>query len=333
MNNRSTISLHQSGPYQAEMERYQAIVTDVETYLATLTTPLRAIAQPLFDKLVPAEFSQVVSLLPYWLSDIAPVAPDVSHQLGLAHFYFWWYYYIQDEMIDGDTSPAAILVGHLMLLKMVAIYEGLGVTQAPYWPEYQRLAQISAEAHAIELQTRFTALDELTPERLALLTLDFIAERVAPLFFNPMAQLHLAGLPANHPLHHDLVAALRCFSIARQLGDDASDWLSDLQAGQLNYVSAHLISRFYKKAAITNSDLDLERLTGYQLTDETFWNDIEQNIQSLNQQALDHLAPYGAGYLQGLIQHQMKQYESLWGTAKTQRTNLREIFGVTPLSP
>ncbi len=311
------------------MERYQAIVAEIESYLDSFAAPLQAVARPLFETMVQGEFSQVAALLPYWLTDLLPVSPDISHRLGLAHLYFWWYYYIQDELLDGDVPPAALLSGHLALLKMVETYEGLGLTRDPCWADYHRLALVSAETHALELQTRFTHLSELTPDRLALLTLDFIGNRVAPFFFNTMAQLHLAGIPPDNPLQRDLIAALRCFAIVRQLGDDASDWLPDLQAGQLNYVSAHLMRRLYQREPATRgADLDPERLAGYQLSDETFWTELEQTVQSLTQQALDHLAPYGDCRLRALIQHQATQQAEQWAAGRAYRANLREIFGV-----
>ncbi len=329
MKNKPTLTHHLAGSHQAEMERYQAIVAEARRYLGTFAAPLQAVTEPLFEKMVQGEFSQVAALLPYWLADLAPVPPEVSHRLGVAHLYFWWYYYVQDELLDGDASLAALLSGHLALLKMVDTYRELGLTRAPCWADYHRLARLSAEAHALELQTRFTNPAELTPNRLASVTLDFIGHRVAPLFFNPMAQLHLAGIPADHPLHHDLIAALRCFAIARQLGDDASDWLEDLQAGHLNYVSAHLMRRLYQRGLATSgTDLDPERLAGYHLTDEAFWTEIEQTNQTLSQQALDHLAPYGNCRLRSLIQNQMAQHVEQWAAGRTYRANLRQLFGI-----
>ncbi len=311
------------------MERYQAIVAEVESYLESFAAPLQAVARPLFETMAQGEFSQVAALLPYWLTDLLPVSPDISHRLGLAQLYFWWYYYIQDELIDSDAPPAALLSGHLALLKAVDTYESLGLTQAPCWADFQRLTLICAETTALELQSRFTTLDELTPDRLAPFTINFLSNRVATFYFTTIAQLHLADIPPDDPRHHDVIAALRCFAAARQLGDDASDWLADLQAGQLNYVSAHLMSHLYRRGlAAGGADLDPERLTGYQLTDEAFWVEIEQTNQSLSQQALDHLAPYDDCRLHTLIQSQMAQHQELWAAGRPYRTNLRKIFGV-----
>jgi hypothetical protein len=328
MKNHPTLTEHLTGPFQAGMEQYRAIVAELESYLDTFAPSLQAVARPLFETMIQGEFSQVAALLPFWLSDLLPVPSQISHRLGVAQLFFWWYHFIQDELLDHDAPPAALLSGHLALLKAVEIYETLGLTRAPCWADFHRLALTCAETTALELQTRFRAPEELTPDRLAIFSIDFLTNRVATFYFTTLAQLHLAGLPPADSRHRDLPAALRCFAAARQLGDDAGDWLADLQAGQLNYVSAHLMRRLYTRGLATaDVDLDTERLAGYQLADEAFWAEIEQTARSLNQQALDHLAPYGDCRLRALIQHQAAQQARQWAAGKAHRANLRELFG------
>lgn len=329
MKDKPTLKAHLAGPFQDEMAQYQAIVAEAEAYLDSFAEPLHGLARPHFETLIEGEFAQVVALLPFWLSDLAPLPTETNHRLGVAHLYFWWYYYLQDEMIDGDAPPVALLSAHLALLKMVEVYEQVGVTGLPCWPDYYRLALRSAQAHAVELESRFERLADLTPVCLARINLDFIEARVAPLFFNTAAQLHLAGTPADSPLHTDLIGALRCFALARQVGDDANDWLTDLQAGQLNYVSARLMSRFYQTGqASQGAELEPERLAGYQLGDETFWAEIEQTSLTLHRQALDHLATYGDCRLRGLIEKQMAQHEAMWVAGRRYRAGWREAFRI-----
>jgi hypothetical protein len=317
-----------ANPPRSDPEHYQAIVAEIQTYIDGFAAPLRAQARPFFENLAQSEFSRVVALLPVWLADLLPVAPNICHQLGVAHLYGWWYYAAQDRLLDGEAPAAALLGGHLALLKMVEIYCEVGLGTAPYWADFQQLALTSAELYALELQTRFTALAELTPAHLAPLTVEFIMDRGAPFYFNTLAQLHLAGVDRAAPLREDLIAALRCFTAARQIGDDAGDWLDDLRAGHLKYVSARLIRRLYDSNVIAGAaDLDLERLAGYQIGDEAFWDEIEQTSQQLYRRALDHLAPY-SGQLRGLIRHQMTSNAEHWAAGRAQRATIREMFGV-----
>ena len=333
MKNQPTLAQLGTGSYQADLTRYQAILAEIHSYVDSFAPPLQAMARPFFERLAQGEFSQVVALLPYWLADILPVAPEVSHWLGIAHLYGWWYYAAQDELLDHEAPPAALLGGHLALLKMIEIYQRLGVAHAACWADFARLALISAEFYAVELQTRFTHLAELTPNRLSLLNVEFIINRGAPFYFNTIAQLYLADIPAHDSRRQDLPAALRYFSAARQISDDAGDWLADLQRGQLNYVSAQLIQRLYRRGLVrSGTDLDPERLAGYQLQDEAFWTEIEQTTYTLSQQALDCLAPYGERRLQTLIRRQMARQAEQWAAARTQRNGLRQIFSLSFVS-
>jgi hypothetical protein len=212
---------------------------------------------------------------------------------------------------------------------MVETYRALGLASAPCWADFERLALTSAEHYALELGTRFAALAELTPERLAPLTVEFIMDRGAPFYFNTLAQLHLAGQPPDGALGQDLIAALRCFTAARQIGDDAADWLDDLRAGQLNYVSARMIAGLYERGPIAASaGLDLERLAGYQVGAEEFWAATELTCRQLYRQALDHLGRHGDCRLGALIERQMIRDAEQWAAGRAQRANVRGLFGL-----
>lgn len=327
--NKATLVQHLSGPYKEEMARYSAIVREIEAYLDSFALPLQAVSRPVFEGLMQGEMSQVVALLPYWLSDLLPLPDEMIHQLGVAHLYGLWYYDIQDKLLDNEINLTALLGSHLALLKMVEIYTSLGVTTAPCWQRWQEMTLTSANCFAIERQTRFSQLHELTPAHLSPWTITFLMDRAAPFCFNTVAQLHLAGIPAHDPLQEALVTALRCFGCARQVADDATDWLEDLRAGHLNYFSARLIQRLFEQDIISSStDLEIDHLTGYQLTDETLWREIEETNQRLSQQALHLLASFPNCRVAFLIHKQMVKHAKSWATLRNHRTNFCKIFGI-----
>lgn len=329
MKNKPTLAQHLAGPYEEEMARYLAIVADIEAYLDTFAPPLQAVSRPVFEGLKQGEMSQVVALLPYWLSDLLPLPDTIIHQLGVAHLYGLWYYEIQDKLLDNQIKQTALLGSHLALLKMVEIYTSLGVTTAPCWQRWQEMALTSANCFAIERQTRFSELQELTPEHLSPWTINFLMDRAAPFCFNTVAQLHLAGIPAHDPLQEALVTALRCFGCARQLADDATDWLEDLQAGHLNYFSARLIQRLFEQGIISSSaDLEIDHLTGYHLSDETLWREIEETNQRLSQQSLKKLASFQNCRFALLIQKEMVKHAKGWAALRNHRTNFTKLFGI-----
>jgi len=164
--------------------------------------------------------------------------------LSLAHFYFWWYYFVQDELLDGDASPAALLSGHLALLKMIETYANLGSRALPIGWTTCNWRSVPPRHTPRNGKTRFTRLDEVTPDRFELFTLDFIGDRAVPSFSIPLPN-YTWPIPTPTTRAGVTCRRLHCFILARQIGDDASDWLVDLQAGRLNYVSAHLFAAIF----------------------------------------------------------------------------------------
>jgi hypothetical protein len=314
-----------------EQKQYESIVADVQAYMQTLAPDLQAVSQTYVTALIEREFVQMMSLLPYWLTDLLPVSAEVAHRLGVAHFYICWYYHAQDDLVDNETPATTILGAHLALLKAVEVYETLGLTRSPCWTDFQRLAHLSAETYALEMKTRFTCLCELNLDNLEVFTLRFAGNRVAVFCFNTIAQAYLAGYFADDSRLQDLEATLQDFMIARQIGDDIGDWLTDLQAGQLNYVSAQFIRRLHNRGIITaNQPLKLEWLASYQTRDEGFWIEIERTTNQLHAQALARLTPYSDCALRTrLIESQMKDHAQAWEFGRTSRTYWRKLFGLS----
>jgi hypothetical protein len=308
---------------QSDSALYAAILADVEGFVAGFAPPLRTILASALEPMRERAFVRLMALLPAYLADLAPVAPETARRLGLANFYTGWYYHAQDDLLDGQATADTWLVGHLVFAQAIETYRTLDLIHTPVWPEFQHLGHRSANAYAQELHQRFAGLDALSAEQLAAFSLDFILERVAPLFFNPLAQLYLAGIPAHAERAQDLLEALRCWAAARQVGDDASDWLDDLKAGQLNYVAARLIERWP-----AGGERTLERLATFQLTADECWGAIEQTARTLSQRALDRLAPYGPSRLHALVTEQIAEQTGHWAAMRASRGAFQAMFGL-----
>ena len=89
MNETATLSFHVTGLTQIELERYNAITAEVQSYVDTFAPPLQALVRPSFEQLARGQFSQIAALLPYHMADLLPVSADICHHLGVAHFYFY----------------------------------------------------------------------------------------------------------------------------------------------------------------------------------------------------------------------------------------------------
>jgi hypothetical protein len=303
---------------------YASMLADVQGFVDGFAPPMRALLEASLEPMRTRAFVRLMALMPVMLSDLVPVAPATAQRLGLANFYAGWYYHAQDDLLDGQAAASDWLVGHLVFNQIIETYRGLDLIHTPVWPEFQSLAHRSANAYAHELRHRVTSLDTLTPEQLAAFDVEFILNRAAPMFFSPLAQLYLAGIPAHAERAQDLLEALRCWAAARQLSDDASDWVDDLKAGQLNAVSARLLEHW----TAPPGERTLERLSSFQLTAEDCWSAIEQTSQSLCQRALARLSAYGPCRLQALVVRQQADQTQHWAELRANRLAFRALFGL-----
>jgi len=315
----------QLGP--ADQEAYVSIAGALRAVVGAYPPALRALAAPALDGLLAGEFSQLAALLPRWLGDVAPLPETAERALGEAGLWLWWYASALDDALDGGP-PAALLAGQQALLRALEIYRGLGLAGTPAWAELEARALASADAYARELRAGAPDLAALDPDALAAWTPALLMDRAAPFAFGATAALALAGAPPDDPRYADLGAALRLLAAARQIADDSGDWIDDLRDGRLNYVSAALIRRFLAAHAEAGvAALSLDRLAGYQLRDEPFWEELERAHAALCDAALERLRPYGPCVLAGLLRRQLASDRGHWARSRAARSKLLALFG------
>lgn len=303
---------------------YDLIVARLRTELECWPAALRSLAEPSLASLVNGELSRIVALLPVWMSDLAPVEVRTQQRLGLAGLWLWWYGSILDDQIDGAGGPTLLPVAQQALLAALELYRGLGLDATPAWADLQARAIGSANAYARELSTRGIPIEQIAPAQLAVWTIELLIERAAPFAFSAMALCSLSIVASHSRLGRDLPAALAWLAAARQIADDAGDWIEDLGRGQLNYVSAGLIRHFQTYAPADT--LGLERLIGYQLSAEDFWTQIESVHTECCRAALESLGAYGPCRLQELIETQQRRDVAAWEQLRAHRDGLRRLF-------
>lgn len=311
----------------ADQAAFERIAARVSGEIARLGPALRELAGERLARLLEGEFSQIVALLPRWLSDLAPLDEERCDQLGCAGLYAWWYGQIIDDILDGAERPEALPAAQLALLRAIDAYRELGLLAGEPWGDLLARTDASAEAYAHELAPRPVDPAGVTDEQLACWTPELIIERASPAGFVVTAQLALAAPPNAAALQADLDGALRCLMGARQIADDASDWLADLKAGQLNYVSAGLIRHFRRHTApAERGELTLERLAGYELGAEPYWEEVVRTYEELCDAAQARLAAYGPCRLRALIERQRAHDRAVFRRMRERREALRLAF-------
>jgi hypothetical protein len=318
----------------ADQAAFDRIAARLNADVAGLPPALGALARERLARLLQGELSRIVALLPRWLSDLAPLDEGRCERLGRAGLYAWWYGQIVDDLLDSAERPEALPVAQLALLRAIDGYRALGLLAGAAWGDLLARADASAAAYAQELAPRPVDPATVTDEQLALWTPALLIDRALPMGFVVTAQLALAARPGAEGLRADLDLALRCLIGARQIADDASDWLGDLKAGQLNFVAAGLIRQFRDGAAPSAwAELSLERLAGYELGAEPFWAQLARTHGELCAMALERLAARGPCRLRALIEGQRAHDLGVFERLRERRAALRAAFGAAAGDP
>jgi hypothetical protein len=311
----------------ADQSRYERICATMHSTVAAYPADLRQRYAPELDTLLTGEFSRLAALLPAWLSDVIPLDDSRIDILGEAGLWLWSYAAALDGLLDNDQPPATMLGAQQALLQALEIYRSLGLADTPAWDDLQARALSAADAYAREITTRGVAPASLTDAQLALWDIGLLTDRAAPFAFALTAQLQLAGAGDDDPRRTDLARVLDALMAARQIADDATDWLADLTRGQLNAVSAGLIRHYYAHRADPARAPSVEQLAGYEIHAEGYWAQVELLHADLCRQALNHLAPYGKCRLRALIIHQQQSDTAGWARLRERRQHVRELFG------
>ena len=329
--------------YQAE---YEAVLARARRAMAGYPPLLRDLAEPLLPRWGKSSFSRIVALLPYWVADLldqvlpldgraSPSEPEETETLALANLLGWWSHLIQDGLLDRDPNHAELLpLSAALHASAVRLLTGLLPYQASFWEAFERLSLATSEASAWEQRRRLDVLEPADPVDLSQASSgpaerNWIADRTSLLQLAVAAQFALRGVDQEHPLRTALADMLRHYALARQIGDDRSDWPQDLENGQLNYVSSRLARRMMASGAIRSfAELDAERMMGYYLCDDELFASIQQEAMEACRQAARCIAPHGSRPLNALVGDLAQQLERGYRDALERRRALQAVFAM-----
>ena len=330
-------SMHDTA-YEAD---YQTVLARAQRTVAGFPPALKSIAEPMLPQWGEASFSRILALLPYWIADLLDRAPTLhagpriphpgdTETLALANLLGWWSYLIQDELIDGDLDPGEFLPLSMALhASAVSQLAQLLPGDRAFWGTFECLSLASSEASAWEQRLRLDHLKDRTTIDPDLVDPDRLADRSALLQLAVVAQFALRGLDREHPLYAALGEMLRHYAIARQIADDRSDWVPDLQGGRLNYVSARISQRMLETGTIGSfAELDLERMVGYALYDEALFASIQQEAMDACRRAAQSVAPYRSRPLDSLVGELAHDLAQNYQAARNSRRQLQAVFAL-----
>lgn len=168
---------------------------------------------------------------------------EVFHTLGTANLYGWIAYTIYDDFIDNEGDP--LLLPTANAAHRISLYSFLEASPNEAFDTYvAKIFNTMDAANMWELlHCRASVSDRMiTLEGLPDYgTLDVLAHRSIGHALPPLTLLAKIGTSTESHEFKMIEAAFRHYLIAKQLNDDAHDWLEDFNNGHISYVVAAIL--------------------------------------------------------------------------------------------
>ncbi len=262
-------------------------------------------AGAVLEKVLARDKGKQVALLPYFFKKsfknatggdavIAPEEERMLIELGRANLCGWVAYRVYDDFLDNEGSPELIPLAALCLREVGEIYQRVlpdfGRRVYAKLMDAMDSANAWERAHTHFPDRRFLDAGTSLPDfdRHAVL-----ADKSLPHCLGPVALViaEHTGRSTEREIDADVEATLgffRHYIIARQLNDDAHDWLSDLERGFVNSSATRILKHIRSEGEAAQKTFAFAERPGSlhgpfstettEFLQKTFWNEIMPSI-------------------------------------------------------
>lgn len=246
------------------------------------------------DQIIPFDVSHRITSLPtVFIQTLQPELraklsdqKTIGLELGLANLYGWIAYTLFDDLLDGERDTNILPIATFTLRALVATITNLDYLQADFLPLFhQLLDDMEAATYWEAEQARVSpeSAEDILEAANITYSFDHYVNRSLGHIVTPLAVLSAIGYATDSQPIKQWQLFFRHYLAARQLNDDAHDWLVDLKAGRLNPVNIALITH-YVKIHGKNKPPRLPIL--YRELEKLFWHDQLAKTSAL---ILDHV--------------------------------------------
>lgn len=226
---------------------YNKIVQAIATDISMLRQPLQPAALEVYEKILRADKNREIALMATFFGDCLKDAPNSSlyTYLGRANFYIWMAYTVYDDFLDEEGEPKYLLVANMAVREALGLYSLIGRDNRRFMRLSSEVFIQMDEANAWEVEyCRFKVSENaieigVLPKygRRTQLAARSFAHALGPLAFVTQRW------PPTSREARCIKKGFEHYLIARQLDDDAHDWLDDIKTGQVSFVVAYILRR------------------------------------------------------------------------------------------
>ncbi len=269
---------------RTEAERtHEDIVRRVSGELSFFPEKTKAKVHKILERMIARDPGRQITLLAYHFAQGAEAGRRVSSKLisdlGAVNLFGWLAYKIYDDILDDEGDPGLLPVANYCLRAVTELCrDALPVWHAPLFNDLmngiERSNAWEREFCRIGVQT----VDGMTVGASAVpvySNYDVLADKSLAHALGPASIIIEMGGPSAETDLRQTLSFFRNYIIARQLNDDAHDWLADLERGFANSVSSKILKLHFSRTAphtlcnIQKQKVDLERI---------FWKDVSDGI-------------------------------------------------------
>ncbi len=212
-----------------------------------------------------------ITLLPYFFNPHFPRETTIS--LGIANLAGWIAYTIYDDFLDNEGYPELLSLANVCLREVCHIYQN--ILPATAYPVFRSVMDTIDRANSWERKNCYIGIAN------GMMSMDFLpdfgeyhilAEKSLGHALGPLAMMVETFTEKDM---RDFISFFTHYLIARQLNDDAHDWLEDLKRGFVNSSSVHTL-RLWRAGQTENDYPMIPNLISIESAEDElrtlFWN-------------------------------------------------------------
>ncbi len=197
----------------------------------------------------------------------------------------WVAYSLYDDCLDEASGLQRIPLANIALREMVGLFYGALNSHGEFMTQFQMTLDALEGANFREMTTCRAVVDKgvlFLPDVVIdpMAHEQLLVDRSFGHALGPLGILSLAGIPLDSPDAEQVKLFFRHYILARQLNDDAHDWVEDLKQGHLSPLVLRLLEGVKKK-----NQIKIVLTRSLPLCRTLFWETVSVEV---GQSILDH---------------------------------------------
>jgi hypothetical protein len=261
------------------------VISTVTQRFVAIDKKVACDAKKIIDDMLLVDVAKQITLLPYLISSsIRPTHKKIPESflisLGCASLYGWLAYTLYDDFLDDEGDPKTIPIANVSLRELTLLFTSVMSKHSEFLALFKKTMDATDKANMWELtHCRF----KVTKTVLQFASIDipeygnykYLAERSMGHALAGTAVLFSLGYRKESPEVKLLLKFFYHYIIARQLDDDAHDFVEDLKKGHINAVGA-LVLKSLQQTYKADTPLAFSQVV--RLAHDVFWREIVTNV-------------------------------------------------------